>query len=128
MATEADPIVSTWYQHLDKGQTFIVVAVDEDEGLIEIQHFDGDVEEIDFDNWYLMVLEQIESPENQAGALDVPELEDLGSSITDTIPDDWNAPMEELRTADLAEVTEGIPEPEGEWGEEILQEEQWEEK
>jgi len=98
MATEADPIVTTWYQHLDKGQKFQVVAVDDNENLIEIQYFDGDIEEIDADDWYLMELEQIESPEDISGALDVSEIDDLGASITDTSPSDWEAPAQEPKS------------------------------
>jgi len=97
MATEADPIVTTWYQHLDKGQKFQVVAVDENVNLIEIQYFDGDIEEIDIDDWYLMELEQIESPEDISGALDVSEIDDLGASITDTSPGDWDASAQESK-------------------------------
>ncbi len=97
MATEIDPIVNSWYRHLDKGQKFQVVAVDESELVIEIQYFDGDIEEIDLDDWYLMDLDQIESPEDISGALDVSELDDLGSSITDTDPDDWDTSAQDLR-------------------------------
>ncbi len=97
MATEADPIVTTWYQHLDKGQKFQVVAIDDNEKLIEIQYFDGDIEEIEIDDWYLMELEQIESPEDISGALDVSEIDDLGASITDTSPSDWGAPTQEIK-------------------------------
>ena len=32
MPTEADPILGNWYRHLDKGQKFWVVALNEDEG------------------------------------------------------------------------------------------------
>ena len=67
MPTEADPILGTWYQHLDKGQKFCVVALNEDDGLIEMQHFDGDLEEIDSDTWYQLDLEPIEEPENWSG-------------------------------------------------------------
>ena len=64
MPTEADPILGNWYQHLDKGQKFCVVALNVDEGLIEMQHFDGDLEEIDRDTWYQLDLQLIEEPEN----------------------------------------------------------------
>ena len=97
MTTEADPIVSNWYMHQDKGLKFQVVAVDESESVIEIQYFDGDIEEIDLDDWYPMDLEAIESPEDISGALDVSELDDLGSSITDTEPEDWDTPVQDLR-------------------------------
>ena len=62
MTTEADPIVGNWYQHLDKGQKFEVVAFDKDEGWVEIQYFDGDVDEIDLDAWYELDIEPIEAP------------------------------------------------------------------
>ncbi len=100
MTTEADPIVTTWYQHLDKGQKFQVVAVDNNENSIDIQYFDGDIEEIDIDHWYLMELEQIESPEDISGALDVSEIDDLGASITDTSPGDWDAPTQEPKLSE----------------------------
>jgi hypothetical protein len=97
MTTEADPIVSNWYMRQDQGQKFQVVAVDESESVVEIQYFDGDIEEIDLDDWYPMDIEAIESPEDISGALDVSELDDLGSSITDTDPQDWDTPVQELK-------------------------------
>ncbi len=124
MATESDPIVNSWYQHLDKGQKFQVVAVDESDLVIEIQYFDGDIEEIDIDDWYQMDLEQIASPEDISGALDVSELDDLGSSITDTDPTDWDSTaygleeVEENSFSDYAvgsESSEEVPSYEEPW-------------
>ncbi len=119
MATEADPVVTTWYQHLDKGQKFQVVAIDDNEKLIEIQYFDGDIEEIEIDDWYLTELEQSESPEDISGALDVSEIDDLGASITDTSPSDWGAPAQGIKqfegsdafieTAGANGINEGAP-------------------
>ncbi len=126
MTTEADPIVSTWYKHLDKGQKFQVVAADEGESAIEIQYFDGDIEEIDIDDWYLMDLEQIESPEDISGALDVSEVDDLGSSITDTSPSDWDAPIQELKGYEDADMTDDNTEMEYS-GEFSSYEEPWDE-
>jgi hypothetical protein len=110
MATEADPIVSNWYMQQDKGLKFQVVAVDESESVIEVQHFDGDLEEIELDDWYLMDLDHIESPEDISGALDVSELDDLGSSITDTDPEDWDTPVQELKGFSEQDITEDIVE------------------
>jgi hypothetical protein len=121
MPTEADPIVGNWYQHLDKGQRFVVVAVDSDDGLIEVQYFDGDVEEIDNDIWHEMELERVEAPENWAGALDIAELDDLSSSVTDTTPTDWSDPLTEIRGSDSA-GNSGTKE-EDDWGEGFPQEE-----
>ncbi len=64
MPTEIDPIIDNWYQHLTKGQRFRVVAFDEDNRLVEAQHFDGDIEEIPLDIWYQLDLDIAEAPEN----------------------------------------------------------------
>jgi hypothetical protein len=96
MATELDPIVDNWYFHRDKGQRFYVVAVDEENGVVEIQHFDSDVEEIDLKDWYKMEIELSEEPENWSGALDIGERDDYGTEITDTKGADWKEPLKEL--------------------------------
>src|SRR5215207_11147543 len=44
-----DPIVGDWYS--SHGQLFEVVALDEHERLVEVQHADGDLEEMDLDDW-----------------------------------------------------------------------------
>ena len=97
MPTEIDPIVGEWYQHLDKGQRFLIVAFDEDEGLIETQHFDGDIEEVPLDVWYQQDLELIEPPENWGGAMDIGTKDDYGTEITDTNISDWTEPLQELK-------------------------------
>lgn len=96
MPTEVDPIIGSWYQHLDKGQRFRVVAFDEDEGLVETQHFDGDLEEIPLDIWYQQDLETAEAPENWSGALDIGTKDDYGTEVTDTDISDWAEPLQEI--------------------------------
>jgi hypothetical protein len=44
-----EPIVGDWY--LSYGKLFEVVAIDDDERILEVQHADGDLEEIDMDDW-----------------------------------------------------------------------------
>jgi len=99
MPTELDPVVGEWYQHLDKGQRFLIVAFDEDEGLIETQHFDGDIEEVPLDTWYEQDLELIEPPENWGGAMDIGTKDDYGTEITDTDISDWTEPLQEVKTS-----------------------------
>ena len=60
MATELYPAVNNWYRDLDSNKVFEIVALDEDDGTIEIQFFEGEIEEIDIDNWYEMTLNPIE--------------------------------------------------------------------
>ena len=101
MTTENDPIIENWYFHKDKGQQFMVVAVDENKELVEIQHFDGDIEEISFSNWYDMNIEISTAPENWSGAIDVGEVDDYGTGVTDTKPEEWDEPIEEIRLPDV---------------------------
>ena len=97
MPTESAPIVGNWYRHLDKGQKFEVVAIDEDAKIIETQHFDGDIEEIDLDDWYDLDIEPIAEPEDWTGPMDEIEPDDLGYSETSMGTSDWDAPAREAR-------------------------------
>lgn len=95
MTTTLKPQISQWYRHLDKGQQFYVVAIDDEEGTVEIQHFDGDVEEMDLDDWHELSLEPIEPPEDWTGPVDDVERDDLGYSETNMTPEDWSEPLDE---------------------------------
>ncbi|MEY4760683.1 MAG: hypothetical protein RLZZ200_539 [Pseudomonadota bacterium] len=66
------PVVGDWFEGRDG--LFEVVALDESEGSIEIQHVDGSVEEIELDDWTLRCkagsLRHAEQPEDYSGAID----------------------------------------------------------
>lgn len=76
--SDLDPIVGNWYKNLEGETRFEVVALDEKTQTVEIQYFDGEVEELDMDTWYDLVLEAIEAPEDWSGAYDELDPEDLG--------------------------------------------------
>jgi len=99
MATETDPIVGAWYQHLDKGPIFEVIALDEDNGIVEIQHFDGDIEAIELAAWYDLDIEWIEAPEDWTGPVDNIEQDDLDYTETAMKPEDWSASCREYKPA-----------------------------
>ena len=101
MKNELDPLNDQWYAHLDKGQRFFVLAIDEEQNTVEIQHFDGDLEEISMDEWCDLKIELSEEPENWSGALDIAEQDDLGTGVTDTRPDDWAEPGEDFRPRNI---------------------------
>jgi len=89
------PEVGKWYAHRDKGQMFQVVAVDAE--YVEIQDFDGDVDELDVDTWSAMPLEPAEPPEDWTGLVDDVVADDLeyGAS-SEASTRDWRAPVDEL--------------------------------
>ncbi|MGD8429127.1 MAG: hypothetical protein PVH31_01865 [Ectothiorhodospiraceae bacterium] len=76
MVNELEPVVGQWYWHHDKGQPFVVVSVNGD-AAVEIQHFDGDVEEVDLEAWREMDIELGEPPEDWTGPADDLETDDL---------------------------------------------------
>lgn len=100
MTTENDPVVDNWYLHKDKGQRFMVVAVDNDNEMVEVQHFDADLEEISFSDWYEMDIEIAAEPENWSGATDVGEVDDYGTEVTDTSAEEWDEPLNEINSPD----------------------------
>ncbi len=72
------PEVGSWFS-MGAGRTFEVVAVDDKDRTVEIQHFDGTIEEFDVEGWREMAAERVEAPEDWSGSMDV-DTEDLPDS------------------------------------------------
>ena len=64
MSRELIPTAGRWYRDLERDETFKVVSVDEDDDLVEIQHADGEMEDLESAEWFEMDLERIEQPED----------------------------------------------------------------
>ena len=71
------PIVGDWYQQ-PGGYLFEVVALDEQDATVEIQHFVGTVEEIELDAWNESLFENAEAPEDWSGSVDMDPAVALG--------------------------------------------------
>ena len=82
--SEYDPIVGNWYKNLETRTQFEVVAIDEQSQTVEIQYFEGEVEELDMEAWRELELDSIEPPEDWSGAFDDLEKDDLGYDDTPT--------------------------------------------
>ena len=78
MSNRLPPIVGHWYSHRDKGETFQVVALDEDSGTIEIQDFDGGVDEIDIEQWRQLAGDSAVPPDDWGGPVDDVEPDEFG--------------------------------------------------
>jgi uncharacterized protein DUF6763 len=83
MTTIPQPTIGDWYRN-PGGMPFEVVAYDDDDGTIEIQYFDGTIEELEREDWDAQwkdgTLEAGEAPEDWTGSVDVdPPEEDWGS-------------------------------------------------
>lgn len=95
--------VGQWYTRWDKGETFQVTGYDEGSRSIEIQTFDGDLDEIDLETWTALPLAFVEPPEDWTGPVDDVERDDLGYTETDMTEDDWAEPLQTLRPAEEGE-------------------------
>jgi hypothetical protein len=91
MSHELDPKVGRWYRRIDDEQLFKVVAIDEDDGLVEIRKTDGEIEELDSTEWVELDLEAAEPPEDYVdpdAASDEDEEDDDDPDVDDDDDDD----------------------------------------
>ena len=65
MCNKFKPVVTKWYERLDTGEIFEVIAVDEADGIIDVQNFEGDVAEMDMKTWRELDLGRVSSPQWQ---------------------------------------------------------------
>jgi hypothetical protein len=70
----ANPGVGQWYR-LNGGPPFEIVALDEDDGSIEVQYEDGTLEELDVEDWKCWceerTLESVDASEDWSDSADV---------------------------------------------------------
>lgn len=83
MGNRLPPVVGAWYLHRDKGEPFQVVALDEDAGTVEIQEFDGGIDELDIEEWRELAVESGAAPEDWGGPLDDVEPDEFGYTDLD---------------------------------------------
>jgi hypothetical protein len=70
------PVIGQWFRR-PNGTLFEVVAIDEDGQTVEIQLFDGTIDEVDFERWPSLLLAEVSPPEDVSGSLDM-DPEDFG--------------------------------------------------
>ncbi len=87
------PEVGNWYKNRN-GDNFEVVAIDERTSTIEIQYFDGTLEEYDQDTWIELHPHPIEAPEDFSGSMDM-EPEDY-TDFDEHANKDWNTQLDEF--------------------------------
>jgi hypothetical protein len=85
---------------------FEVVAYDDDDGTIEMQYFDGTVEEMDIEDWRAQwedgALESAEAPEDWSGSVDVEATDEEGRG-SDSYGEDRDLRASPLDSIDLFE-------------------------
>lgn len=94
MSNSFTPRVGDWYQSIN-GDRFEIVALDEEEGTLDMQHYDGAIEEVDFDSWREMDVDAIEAPEDWSGSFDITR-DDYGVDLELTAPNDHINPLDDI--------------------------------
>lgn len=97
MAHDAKPEVGDWYEHEDKGQSFTVVEVDEEQMRVGVQYFDGDIDELDMDDWYELEVYPIDPPEDWTGPIDNLEPDELDYADSGGEVQGWQTAFNEDR-------------------------------
>jgi hypothetical protein len=102
--TSPNPIVGDWYRRAN-GALFEVVAVDRDDGTIEVQHFDGTLEEFDLETWEEQEFEEAQAPEDWSGSVDV-EPEDYEADREIPASTSWSDPLTSLDRSEASGYSE----------------------
>ncbi|HKQ82758.1 MAG TPA: DUF6763 family protein [Steroidobacteraceae bacterium] len=105
------PVIGEWYRTNDGG-LMEVVAIDVREGTIEVQHFDGTVEEFDMEGWQQQGLMSAKAPEDWSGSVDI-EPEDFDNGNEEPSPPTWTDPLNFLDRSEAVGYSEW-PVPTGE--------------
>lgn len=91
MSRDKEPVVGQWYVNAEEEETFRVITVDEDAEMVEIEYLDGELEELDIDEWHELDLELTTEPEGWSE--DEPDEEDDDDEDEDE--DDWDEDEDE---------------------------------
>ncbi|HZW60115.1 MAG TPA: DUF6763 family protein [Woeseiaceae bacterium] len=94
----AYPVIGHWYRRSNDA-LFEVVALDEAAGTVELQHFDGTLDEIELEAWPLLLIENAGAPEDWSGSVDM-DPEDYNGEDNGEIPVGWHDPLEILEQGD----------------------------
>lgn len=99
MPTDTEPIEGAWYEAIEDGARFFVVTVDEEEGIVEVQHDDGTPEEITIEAWHEADLDPIAPPDELDLFGDSADQDDVAPGYCqteDSEEDDWGEPLPDI--------------------------------
>jgi hypothetical protein len=89
--------VGDWYQAASMGESpFEIVAVDVENEVVLVQHFDGTLEEFDFDSWMEMGARPSAPPEDWSGAMDVDKRDTSFGAEESSSSGRWEDPLDLL--------------------------------
>lgn len=85
------PSIGQWFRR-PNGTLLEVVAVDEEDKTVEIQFFDGTIDEVEIEAWPDQGLVEVAAPEDWSGAVDM-DPEDYVGKAPDDVPAGYQDPL-----------------------------------
>jgi len=85
------PGIGNWFRR-PNGTLFEVVALDEEDGTVEIQQFDGTIGEVEIENWPQLLLVEVSAPEDWSGSVDMDPEDFVGKKDGD-MPNGFHDPL-----------------------------------
>jgi hypothetical protein len=85
------PVIGRWFRR-PNGTLFEVVAIDEDDATVEIQQFDGTIDELDIERWPELLLMEVSAPEDWSGSVDM-DPEDYVGKKDSEMPSGYHDPL-----------------------------------
>jgi hypothetical protein len=92
MQSVTEPVIGQWYEDIQK-RRIEVVAVDDDS--VEIQYYDGEVEAVDMESWYLLNSVLAAEPNDATGPYDDLGMEEFGGEREEGRSGDWQQMLDE---------------------------------
>lgn len=65
------PSIGQWFQEVESGQVFEIVAYDRDEATVQVQYLDGEIADFDLDSWAQLELSRAAEPEDWRSAFEL---------------------------------------------------------
>jgi hypothetical protein len=90
--------IGDWFITVE-GEKFEIVAYDPDEGVVEVQFYDGTIEEYELDDWEELATVPIAPPEDWAGSYDLSK-DDYGVDLDRPAGDNHLNPLDHLDDED----------------------------
>jgi hypothetical protein len=101
--TSPNPVVGDWYRR-PGGTLFEVVAIDRDDATVEVQHFDGTLEEFELESWEEQEFEEVQAPEDWSGSVDVDSEDEADRELSAGAT--WTDPLTSLDRSEASGYSE----------------------
>jgi hypothetical protein len=85
------PVIGQWFSR-PNGILFEVVAIDEADQTVEIQQFDGTIDEVEIDRWPELFVTEISAPDDWSGSVDMDPEDYVGRKGAD-LPSGYYDPL-----------------------------------